>query len=295
MSYACAGSSRNSPAWWLQAYLLERAGDTTAALQLLCGQLQAAAQALLAGILAGLVPVEQLQPSLHFRAFMQVLLCNFRLCQRSFLISLLAVQQTAADCICIHACMLLGYNVAGRCGMHEIQDNASRHRSGLGGGGHHAQHEWPCDRQLHGEYLTAMIPASITAADTLQILLGMCLALSPPPCLRCPDSCTNARSHPPAGCTGTGGGRPEPEAFGQPESAAAAGAGHGSHAGSSGGLPGSVPAPQPAGCPRQGPRALLCGAAAACGGELRHVLSCTLRAQSRGLGTADWPSDPAAV
>ena len=58
----------------MQAYLLERAGDTTAALQLLCGQLQAAAQALLAGILAGLVPVEQLQPSLHFRAFMQVLL-----------------------------------------------------------------------------------------------------------------------------------------------------------------------------------------------------------------------------
>ena len=55
----------------LQAHLLERAGDTAAALKLLCGQLQAAAQALLEAIMAGLVPVEQLQPSLHFRAFMQ--------------------------------------------------------------------------------------------------------------------------------------------------------------------------------------------------------------------------------
>ena len=56
----------------MQAHLLERAGDTSAALGLLGGQLQAAAQALLQGILAGRVPVEQLQPSLHFRAFMQV-------------------------------------------------------------------------------------------------------------------------------------------------------------------------------------------------------------------------------
>ena len=55
----------------VQAYLLERAGDSSAALDLLCRQLQEAAQQLLLAVDSGRVPTAALQGSLHFRAFAQ--------------------------------------------------------------------------------------------------------------------------------------------------------------------------------------------------------------------------------
>ena len=51
-----------------------------------------------------------------------------------------------------------------------------------------------------------MIPASITAADTLQTLPGMCIALAPPPCLCCPALCTLPEHTPQLAAQGQEGG-----------------------------------------------------------------------------------------